>query len=112
MLHDADAACVATVYTCVYKSKKKKKMLLDQRMVQRAKHTCKKQVTSVSMSLIIKFFFNGPTFDVATPTIAKINTNTQKAVTFNDLKSYFMDMCTSWQADRKINEYCTILTTD
>jgi len=51
------------------------------------------------------YFFYGPTFDellkTATPTIAKRNTNTQKAVTFNDLKSYFMDMCTSWQADRK-----------
>jgi hypothetical protein len=52
-----------------------------------------------------KVFFNGPTFHevlkTATPTIAKRNTNTQKAVTCNDLKSYFMDMCTSWQADRK-----------
>jgi hypothetical protein len=52
-----------------------------------------------------KVFFSSPTFDellkTATTTIAKRNTNTQKAVTFNDLKSYFMDMCTSWQADRK-----------
>jgi hypothetical protein len=50
-----------------------------------------------------KVFLNGPTLDellkIATPTIAKRNTNTQKAVT--GLKSYFMDMCTSWQADRK-----------
>jgi hypothetical protein len=67
---------------------------------QRTKHTCKKQAMSVSISLIIKFFFNG-LLKTATPTAAKRNTYTQKAAAFNDLKSYFMDMCTSWQADRK-----------
>jgi len=47
-----------------------------------------------------KVFFNG-LLKNATPTVAKRNSNTQKAATFNDLKSYFMDMCTSWQAERK-----------
>ena len=101
MLNDTDAACVATVlYLCV--KKEKNCCWTKEWYKQRPKHTCKKQATSVSISQIIIFY--GPTSDellkTATPTIAKINTNTQKAVTFNDLKSYFLDMFTSWQTDR------------
>jgi hypothetical protein len=72
----------------------KKKSLLAQQTVQkkRPQHTHEKLMTDLSLSEqnSRKNFLqlDGPTFDellkTVTPTIAKINTNMQKAVTFND----------------------------